>query len=254
MLSEIRKEAFMSRKTKSTSTPAEVEDEEDADEPSSISDGTCPVLSEDWELWYPQEWVGWIIYGLPSDSPTEHWVNQPISEGPTDTDHFITDNQGKRVSKKPPGRSLQRHRESSDSTVTRTTVDNNTMMSQRLIQVENELEIANSSHNFRIIELLQRNAVTDDEKALANNYYREYLLHESELLAKRLAEFKAVRENAASHSSRVSLFSPTPAVSRNNSSVSTTDRSMHDRSTPREEISNSGELIKSLNSFGSKLS
>ena len=39
------------------STPVRV------DEPSSISEGTLPALVEEWESWYPQEWVGWIMYG-----------------------------------------------------------------------------------------------------------------------------------------------------------------------------------------------
>ena len=53
---EVRKEAFNARKSRATSTE-ENEDEEDADEPSSISEGTLPALVEEWESWYPQEWV-----------------------------------------------------------------------------------------------------------------------------------------------------------------------------------------------------
>ena len=67
----------------------ENEDEEDADESSSISEGTLPALVEEWESWYPQEWVGWIMYGVPSENPTDHWVHQPTSEGPTDSEHFF---------------------------------------------------------------------------------------------------------------------------------------------------------------------
>ena len=104
---EIRKEAFNARKSRATSKEGD-EDEEDADEPSSISEGTLPALVEEWESWYPQEWVGWIMYGVPSENPTDHWVHQPTSEGPTDTEHFFTDDKGKRVSKKPAGRTHQR--------------------------------------------------------------------------------------------------------------------------------------------------
>ena len=79
---EVRKEAFNARKSRATSTE-ESEDEEDADELSSISEGTLPALFEEWESWYPQEWVGWIMYGVPSENPRDHWVHQPTSEGPT---------------------------------------------------------------------------------------------------------------------------------------------------------------------------
>ena len=63
---EVRKEAFHARKSRKTSKE-EDEDEEDAEEHSSISEGTLPALVEEWETWYPQEWVGWIMYGVPSD-------------------------------------------------------------------------------------------------------------------------------------------------------------------------------------------
>ena len=85
---EVRKEAFHARKSRATSK------EEDADEPSSISEGTLPALVEECETRYPQEWVGWIMYGVPSENPTEHWVHQPTSEGHTDTEHFLTDEKG----------------------------------------------------------------------------------------------------------------------------------------------------------------
>ena len=29
------------------------------------------------------------MYGVPSENPTDHWVHQPTSEGPTDTEHFL---------------------------------------------------------------------------------------------------------------------------------------------------------------------
>ena len=53
---EVRKEAFHARKSRKTSKE-EDEDEEDAEEHSSISEGTLPALVEEWETWYPQEWV-----------------------------------------------------------------------------------------------------------------------------------------------------------------------------------------------------
>ena len=67
---EVRKETFHARKSRATSKEKD-EDEEDADEPSSISEGTLPALAEEWETWYPQEWVGWIMYGVPVSQTVE---------------------------------------------------------------------------------------------------------------------------------------------------------------------------------------
>jgi hypothetical protein len=71
--------------------------------------------SEKWETWYPVEWIGWVRYGSPSENPTTHWINQPTSSGPTDVEHYYTDEAGKRVFKKPPGRNVQRQREHTDT-------------------------------------------------------------------------------------------------------------------------------------------
>ena len=79
MLTEVQREAYNTRyknieKTNSSSNVAD-DDEEDADVTSSIS-------SDAWSAWYPQEWIGWVMYGVSSEHPTEHWVNQPFSDGP----------------------------------------------------------------------------------------------------------------------------------------------------------------------------
>ena len=234
------------KKSKSAAGAADEDEEEEAEE---AADGTLPVLTEEWEQWFPQEWIGWVIWGVPSESPTEHWVNQPSSEGPTDTENFITDDNGKRVSKKPPGRNHQREREATDSTATKTTSNNNTMMSHRLIQVDQELQIANSSHNLRIIELLKLNASTEEEINVANEYYNEFLLHEGDLLKKTLAINKANREKEAATTSTSTLTTPMPNVARSTPRVLSTARIMPDNHTPDEENENFGESIKSLNSF-----
>ena len=59
---------------------AQDEEEEDIDESNSL------VIAEEWETWYPQEWIGWCLYGVPSEKPTEFWVHQPVSNGPTDVE------------------------------------------------------------------------------------------------------------------------------------------------------------------------
>ena len=93
------------------------------------------------------------------------------------------------MSKKPPGRTHQRDVESVTTAVTRISADSNTMMSHRLLQVDQELQIISSSHNLRIIQLLQSNATTEEEKS--------FLLHEGDLLRKRLAANKAQREQSS---------------------------------------------------------
>jgi hypothetical protein len=96
MLNEVRKEAFSMRKTR-TINSVDDEEEEDNEETSSNS------LVEEWETWYPQEWIGWVMFGTPAESPTEHWVNQQSSHGPTDVEHYFTDEKGSRRNKNPPG-------------------------------------------------------------------------------------------------------------------------------------------------------
>jgi hypothetical protein len=42
------------------------------------------------------------MYGISSANPTEHWVNQPLSNGPTDFEDYV-DDKGVRGTKNPPG-------------------------------------------------------------------------------------------------------------------------------------------------------
>ncbi len=99
MLNEVRKEAFSMRKTK-TINSVDDEEEEENEETASSS------LVEEWEMWYPQEWIGWVMYGTPAENPTEHWVNQPSSNGPTDAEHYFVDEKGSRGTKNPPGQRM----------------------------------------------------------------------------------------------------------------------------------------------------
>ena len=96
MLNEVRKEAFYLKDKSATEDP--LEDTEDAlnssissvttssaksssSSSSSSSSTTNPIKAkEDWEKWYPMEWIGWITFGLPCDDPTDLWVDEAISE------------------------------------------------------------------------------------------------------------------------------------------------------------------------------
>lgn len=95
-------------------------------------------------------------------------------------------------------------------------------MSHRLLQVDQELQIASSSHNLRIIQLLQSNATSEEEKSLVDDYYKEFLLHEGDLLRKRLAANKAQREqssNASKPSQANNISTPIVALSTAKSDI-----------------------------------
>ena len=233
MLNEVRKEAFNLRKT-STKDDEEEEDEEEEAQPSTDTNGdtTTIVGAEKWETWYPLEWIGWVMYGVPSENPTEHWVNQPTSSGPTDVEHYYTDEAGKRMSKKPPGRNVQRDRENNESITTKTTTDGNTMMSQRIVQMDQELAIASSAHQLQIMDRLQKNAVTIEEKNDAAELYREYLLNEAESVRQVLAEKRAKREREATSKAAVprapTSRESTPTLARTNFPDITSERAFVD--------------------------
>ena len=60
------------------------------------------MMGKEWTTWYPQEWIGWVMFGTLSENPTKHWVYQAPSNGPTDVEHSV-DDKGPRSSKNPPG-------------------------------------------------------------------------------------------------------------------------------------------------------
>ncbi len=166
MLGEVRKEAFTTRyqKSEKSSSTNNVldDDEEDADEPSSISSGLS--ISEAWTTWYPQEWIGWVMYGVSSEKPTEHWVNQPISDGPTESDNYVTDENGLKSSRRPPGRTSQREKVTMESSVAKQNSDANSMRAQHLLQVDEELEMNRSARDLQVIDNLSRTATTEAQK------------------------------------------------------------------------------------------
>jgi hypothetical protein len=167
MLNEIRKEAYSMRKTKSSSGGDNDDEEEEAEE---NTNSFAIAKGEEWKDWYPQEWIGWVMYGTPSDKPTHHWVTQTITEGPSEEPTWYTDETGKKASKKPPGRVLQRERAYNETTASRSSTESNTMLSRRIVQSDYELMIAKSAHDFKIIQLLKQNANTDEKREKAEEY------------------------------------------------------------------------------------
>jgi hypothetical protein len=130
MLTEVRKEAFakrFNRGDKVSNASSDVIDDEDE-----VEGGGNVTIVETWKSWYPQEWVGWVIYGVPSENLTEHWVNQPISDGPTDVDTYFTDEKGMKSSKRRPGRTNQREKASMESVQSKQSSDTNALRAQHL--------------------------------------------------------------------------------------------------------------------------
>ena len=191
MLNEIRKESHSMRKTKSSSGGDNDDEEEEAEE----NTNSCAITKgEEWKDWYPQEWIGWVMYGRPSDKPPHHWVTQTITEGPSEEPTWYTDETGKKASKKPPRRVLQRERAFNETTASGSSTESNTMLSRRIVHSDYELMIAKSVHDFKIIQLLKQNANTNEKREKVEEYLEEYLLNEADQMADRFAVQRALRE------------------------------------------------------------
>jgi hypothetical protein len=184
MLDEVRKAAYLLHKSKSKQEAGEQEEEDDDNEGNSL-----PVVREDWEIWYPQEWIGWCMYGLPSEKPTEYWVHQPVSDGPTDVESYYTDPQGKRKIKKPPGRINQRATSDMIGSATKTLVDHNTLMAHHLVQMEKEMKVTVTAHNLKYINILIDTAVTEEEKEFSQWCYKSHMQIEIDALRDHFNEY-----------------------------------------------------------------
>lgn len=163
MLSEVRKEAYLMRFNKNEKSNYEksFEDEDDEQEEISASSIAGP---EAWSNWYPQERLAWVMYGVPSENPTEHW-NIPISNGPTDAaPHYYTDANGVRSSKCPPRRTVQEEKVTMDSIVKKQRSTDLSMRAKRITLQDEKLEMIRSARDLTVIERLSKNADTDEKK------------------------------------------------------------------------------------------
>ena len=164
-MAEVRKEAFKTRfhkadkLTSALLTPADEEENEEE-----YTNCTSLSISEVWQSWYPQEWIGWVMYGVSSDHPTEYWVNQPNSSGPTVSDNYVFDDKGSKVSKRPGGRTVQREKATMESVVAKQSSDSNSMQAHHLLQVDTELECIMSERDLKLIISLERMATTQERK------------------------------------------------------------------------------------------
>ena len=163
ILNEVRKEAFLVKGKSSN--------EDDADDPlntsvnsvtasngktsssssalpsSSSSSSSKPTSSssviikakDDWENWYPMEWVAWITFGPPCDEPTEHWVNEEIDDGPETNER----------KKKPNGRVDQRKKENEITASTKVQVESNALRTHSAAMQQQEIAMAEREEDLK---------------------------------------------------------------------------------------------------------
>ena len=184
MLNEVRKAAFGLRKYKSKE-PCENNDEED-DKTVEQKNTTLPLISEEWESWYPQEWLGWCRYGVPSDDPTEFWVKATISNGPTEMEQPFTNDQVEEICLKPTGRAMQRDSAVSSLSDSEILLNKNTLLAHFVDQFEEEVRIKSREFDLKLIALLHDRASSEEERSRINMLLDRYLRLESAALTSRL--------------------------------------------------------------------
>lgn len=125
---------------------------------SAIKNSTSSTIKpkDDWEKWYPMEWVAWITYGPPSGEASDLWVTEAISDGPK----FIE------LKKKPVGRVDQRKQEIDLKATTKVQSDSNTLKSTQIILQQSECAISMRQDDLLQIRLQLEYATTDEEKVL----------------------------------------------------------------------------------------
>ena len=166
ILNQVRKEAYQLKGKSANDDP--VDDGEDflntstsslttssakaTSSSSSSSSSAAPIkLREEWEKWYPMEWIAWVTFGVPCGNPCQHWVTESVSEGPKSIE----------VKKKPAGRVDQRKKEVEQKTLT-TTKSHNTTMSVAIAHTE--LAINARLDNLMHINLQISHAQSDEMK------------------------------------------------------------------------------------------
>jgi hypothetical protein len=128
---------------------------------SSISSRSSKVIKskEDWENWYPMEWLAWITYGVPSSEPSEHWVCENVSEGPKSAIE----------KRKPAGRVDQRKRETYLKTEVKTSTNVISLLSTNSLIAQSELAISSRQDDLQQINLIIQMARTPIE--VVSNYF-----------------------------------------------------------------------------------
>jgi hypothetical protein len=164
MLSEVRKEANAARFNSGKLDTSTAEETNERNDETSSSSSTLIISNETWNDWYPQEWIAWVLYGPSSENPTEYWVTQPPSEGPTEVDTYYTDEKGQRGTKRPPGRNSQREKVVEEKSVSKLTIEANTLRAQQALLNNAEIGIQIRLDDRASLDLIRRFASTDEEK------------------------------------------------------------------------------------------
>jgi hypothetical protein len=92
-----------------------------------------------------------VTFGPPCDDPTDHWVNESISDGPKDIEQ----------KKRPYGRVEQRKRETELKASTKVEVDNMAIRSTQIILQQNEYAMAKRDDDLRHIQFQLKNNKTE---------------------------------------------------------------------------------------------
>ena len=122
---------------------------------SSNSSTSSTIKAEEiWEKWYPTEWIGWITFGPPCPDPTEHCVNETVSDRPKDIAQ----------KKKPFGRVEQRKREIELKAATKVEFDNMSIRSTQMILQQNKYAMALRDDDLRHIQFQLKNSRTEKAK------------------------------------------------------------------------------------------
>ena len=159
MLTLVRRDAFAQRATSKTKDDTE--------------DGADGAHEEQWQTWYPQEWIGWVLFGAPSEEPKKAWVTQSISEGP----EIALDEASKAQSaKRPYGRNVQRERETASKTTSKQASDILTLQSSHIMQVDQELEMNKRLHDLATISMMEEVAINNEER-VSQHLFNRHLIY-----------------------------------------------------------------------------
>lgn len=170
ILDEVRKEAFTMR---GKSANEDISEERDlsaltsastsaSSSSTSASSSSSLIHTDTYLLWFPTEWLAWTLYGPPSDNPSSHWVNEPISEGPSvDALEYVDSG---RSSEKPAGRVSQREKVTDTKASSKVVVDSNTLKAARIQHQAMGLSIQVDVNDRTLLEIMLTHAVTTEEK------------------------------------------------------------------------------------------
>ena len=118
---------------------------------SSSSSSAAIKPKEEWEKWYPMEWLAWVTYGPPTDPTNEHWVNEEVDVGPEVVE----------TRKKHSGRVDQRKKENNITAANSIQNEANSIKTTQIDIQKMELSMAFRDHEWRHIQLQIKYSKTD---------------------------------------------------------------------------------------------